>query len=259
MVRIGILGAGGRMGRALIAASASHEDLSIAALVDRPGTLVGGWLPPGAPPLGDDASAAARLCDVLIDFTAPTALAGNLAAAAEGGCAIVIGTTGLEPSHHAAIDEAAAGLAVLQSANTSLGVNLLAILVEQACSRLGDSWDVEIVELHHRQKADAPSGTALMLGQAAARGRGVDLEASAVRGRDGIIGPRSRGAIGLASLRGGTAAGDHLVLLAGDGERIELGHRAESRDIFANGALAAATWLAKQPAGRYTMRDMLGL
>jgi 4-hydroxy-tetrahydrodipicolinate reductase len=171
----------------------------------------------------------------------------------------VVGTTGLGPDHQAAIDAAARSVPVLQSANMSLGVNLLAHLVREAAGRLGEDWDVEIVEMHHRHKVDAPSGTALLLGQAAAEGRGVDLDGASDRGRDGITGAREPGRIGFASLRGGSVAGDHQAIFAADGERLELGHRAESREIFARGAIRAAVWLKDQPAGRYTMKDVLGL
>ncbi len=257
MIRIGILGAGGRMGQALLAAAAASPGLTLAGGIDRAGgdaigAVVGGIT------IGDDAAALAHICDVLIDFTVPAALAGNLAAARAAACAIVIGTTGLEPEHHTAIDAAAAAIAVVQAANTSLGIAVTAALVRRAAAALAD-WDIEIAELHHRMKVDAPSGTALALGQAAAAGRGVALADVAVRSRDGITGPRVDGSIGFASLRGGSAAGDHIVLFAGEGERIEIVHRAENRDIFARGALTAAAWVTGKPAGRYTMDDVLGL
>lgn len=253
MTRIGILGAAGRMGQAIAAALDGDDRATLAGGVDRAGGSVGGVA------IGDDPAALARNCDVLIDFSVPAALGGNLAAAVAAGRPIVIGTTGLETAHHAAIDEAARHIAVLQTGNTSLGVTLLAALVRDAAARLGDDWDIEIVETHHRHKIDAPSGTALLLGEAAAAGRGVSLADVSTRGRDGITGARTPGAIGFASLRGGSVAGDHMVVLAGDGERIELGHRAESRDIFARGAIRAACWLAGRPAGRYAMTDVLDL
>jgi 4-hydroxy-tetrahydrodipicolinate reductase len=245
MMRIGVTGAAGRMGRAIIEAAAA-AGVSVAGGVDRDGPVIGEHL---------DVAALASACDVLIDFSVPDALAGHRDAARAAGCALVIGTTGLGVEHHALIDAAARDIAVLQAANTSLGVNLLAGLVEQATARLGLDWDIEIVEMHHRHKLDAPSGTALLLGQAAAQGRGVDL-ATPDLDRNG---KREEGAIGFASLRGGSVAGDHMVVLAAEGERIELGHRAESRAIFARGALRAALWLAGKPAGRYDMRDVLGL
>jgi 4-hydroxy-tetrahydrodipicolinate reductase len=218
VLRIGLFGASGRMGRAIAEA------------------------------VGPDAEIVESGAEVFVDFSAPAALADNLGKALAGQRPIVIGTTGLTPDQHRLIDEAARRIPVLQAANTSLGVNLLAALVRQAAERLGTDWDIEIVEIHHRGKADAPSGTALLLGQAAAAGRGVDLEAVSDRGRDGF-----------AALRGGTVAGEHQVIFAGDGERLELGHRAESRAIFASGAIAAARWLKDQSPGRYTMADMLSL
>ncbi|MEY2882554.1 MAG: hypothetical protein RL490_278 [Pseudomonadota bacterium] len=262
-IRIGVLGAGGRMGQAIIAAVAADPRLALAGAVERAGhEAVGQALgPPFAPGLtiGSNPGPLAHAADVLIDFTAPTALAATLEAACDGKAALVIGTTGLEAQHHAMIDRAARYIAVLQAANTSLGVTLLARMVAQAARALGPDWDIEIAELHHRHKVDAPSGTALALGAAAAAGRGVDLAAVSDRGRDGITGARTPGHIGFAALRGGSAAGDHTVLFAGEGERIELTHRAENRDIFARGALKAAAWLAGRPAGRYTMDAVLGL
>lgn len=206
-----------------------------------------------------DVAGLASQSDVLVDFSAPGALETNLAAARAAGTPIVIGTTGLGEAHHALIDDAAKDIAVLQAANTSLGVNLLAHLVRDAAARLGPEWDIEIVEMHHRHKVDAPSGTALLLGDAAATGRETTLGEVAEEGRAGLDCARTEGAIGFASLRGGSVAGDHQVILAADGERIELGHRAESREIFARGAIKAARWLAEKPAGRYTMGDVLGL
>lgn len=258
-VKVGILGAGGRMGAALIAAVESAPALQLAGLAERAGhpavgTKVGARLIVCA-----NASAIAHGCDVLIDFTTPEALAGNLEAAAAAGCALIVGTTGLEPDHHAAIDRAARSIAVLQAANTSLGVTVMAALVERAAALLDSDWDIEIVELHHRHKRDAPSGTALALGVAAATGRSVELADVARHGRPRLGPARSAGEIGFASLRGGSAAGDHSVLFAGEGERLEISHHAEGRDLFARGAVRAAAWLAGKPAGRYTMAQVLGL
>lgn len=230
MTRIQLFGADGRMGRAIAEAASTRDDITIVA---------------EAP-------------DVFIDFTAPDALMQNLEAAKAANRPIVIGTTGLSPDQHAAVDNAATNIPVLYAANMSLGVNLLAHLVRQAAARLGPDWDVEIVEMHHRHKMDAPSGTALLLGAAVAEGRGVALEDVAERGRDGM-GARVPGKIGFAALRGGSVAGDHQVILAGDGERIELGHRAESRAVFAQGAIAAASWIEDRLPGRYDMIDVLGL
>jgi 4-hydroxy-tetrahydrodipicolinate reductase len=239
---IGIFGGAGRMGRA-IAGLVLEFGLRLAGTTD----------------IGDDPAQLAHEADVLVDFSAPAALEANLAAARASGTPIVIGTTGLAQAHHDLIDRAAAEIAILQTGNTSLGVTLLAALVREAAARLGPEWDIEIVEMHHREKVDAPSGTALLLGEAAAAGRGEDLASDSVVGRAGLTGRRTEGTIGFASLRGGTVAGDHQVVFAGDGERIELGHRAENRDIFARGAIRAALWLADKPAGRYTMAEVLGL
>jgi len=208
-----------------------------------------------------DASALAAASDVLVDFTAPDALKAHLDAAVAAGTPLLIGTTGLEPGHHAAIDAAAARIAIVQTANTSLGINLLRFLIEEAARRLGPEWDVEIVDTHHRHKRDSPSGTALLLGAAANAGRGAASDTELNRFDRMRKGPheREQGGIYYASLRGGSVAGDHLVVFAGDGERIELGHRAESREVFAQGAVKAALWLAGKPAGRYTMQDVLGI
>lgn len=242
MARIGVIGSEGRMGQALAAAIDS-----------------GGHDYSGGVDKGGDVAALAGASDALVDFSAPVALADNLAAAQDAGIAIVIGTTGLEAQHHALIDEAAQHIPVLQTGNTSLGVTLLAHLVEEAAARLGDDWDIEIVEMHHRMKVDAPSGTALLLGEAAAKGRGVDLKDVTDSGRDGHTGARKAGDIGFAALRGGTVAGDHSVMLAGNEERITLTHNAENRMIFARGAVKAADWLMGKDAGRYTMNDVLDL
>jgi len=193
--------------------------------------------------------------DVLIDFSAPSALAKSLERALAAKIPIVVGTTGLDPAADGQIAEAAKVIPVLRSANTSLGMALLAELVERAAKVLGAGWDIEIAEAHHRGKSDAPSGTALMLGQSAASGRGTKLDAE--RGRDGTGLSRGAGAIGFASLRGGTVAGDHDVMFLGPEERVILSHRAESRMIFARGALAAARFLAGKPAGLYSMRDVV--
>ena len=242
MARIGIIGSEGRMGQALVQAiaAAGHE---CAGGIDR----------------GGDAAGLADHSDALLDFSAPAALESNLHAAVGAGVPLLIGTTGLEERHQAAIDSAAQAIAVLQTGNTSLGVTLLAHLVREAAARLGPEWDVEVVEMHHRMKVDAPSGTALLLGEAAAAGRGIDLASHSERGRDGHTGARAAGAIGFASLRGGTVAGEHSVILAGEHERLTLSHSAENRKIFANGAVRGAAWLIGRPAGRYSMDQVLGL
>jgi 4-hydroxy-tetrahydrodipicolinate reductase len=238
MTKIGIFGSAGRMGQAIAAAAES-------AGCTHAGVDIGG-----------DAAALAKISDVIVDFSSPDALAAHLAAARHTKTPILIGTTGLDDTHQVMIDDAANDVAIIQAANTSLGINLLSALIEQATARLGEDWDIEVVEMHHRHKVDAPSGTALLLGQAAAKGRGKSLPELSRFDRDGL---RDVGSIGFASLRGGSVAGDHMVILASDGERIELGHRAEDRSIFARGAVKAALWLSSMPAGRYTMADVLGL
>jgi 4-hydroxy-tetrahydrodipicolinate reductase len=242
MARIGIIGSDGRMGRALqrAIADAGHE---CAGGVDQ----------------GGNTANLAEASEVLVDFSAPAALETNLHAAVGAGVPILVGTTGLEERHDAAIDSAAGAIAVLQTGNTSLGVTLLAHLVREAAARLGPDWDIEVLEMHHRDKVDAPSGTAVLLGEAAAEGRGIALSQHSERGRDGHCGPRAPGAIGFASLRGGTIAGEHSVILAGNHERLTLSHSAEDRMIFARGAVAAAEWLIGRPAGRYSMPEVLGL
>ena len=208
---------------------------------------------------GDDVGKLADVSDLLVDFSAPAALHSNLHAAIGAGIPIVVGTTGLERKHHDAIDQAAHAIPVLQTGNTSLGVTLLAHLVREAAQKLGNGWDIEILEMHHRRKVDAPSGTALLLGEAAAQGRGIDLAEQSERGRDGHTGARQEGAVGFASLRGGTVAGEHSVILAGEEERLTLSHSAENRSIFARGAVRAAEWMLAREAGRYTMEEVLGL
>lgn len=242
MVRIGIIGSAGRMGAALVEAIAAA-----------------GQTCSGGADKGDDVLALARASEVLVDFSAPAALEGNLDAAMVAGVPIVVGTTGLEERHHWLCDAAAESIAVLQTGNTSLGVTLLAHLVREAASRLGEDWDIEIAETHHRMKVDAPSGTALLLGEAAAQGRSIELSTNSARGRDGITGARKSGEIGFASLRGGSVAGDHTVHFFADDERISLTHLAENRRIFARGAVRAAQWLIGKPTGRYAMPEVLGL
>lgn len=242
MARIGIIGSAGRMGQALIdaIAAAGHD---LAGGVDK----------------GDDVARLAASSDVLVDFSSPHALEANLDAAVAAMVPILVGTTGLEERHHWLCDAAAETVAVLQTGNTSLGVTLLAHLVREAAARLGEDWDIEIAETHHRMKVDAPSGTALLLGEAAATGRGIDLPVHAVRGRDGMTGARESGDIGFAALRGGSAAGDHTVHFLGERERLSLSHLAEDRSIFARGAVRAAAWLIGKPAGRYGMAQVLDL
>jgi 4-hydroxy-tetrahydrodipicolinate reductase len=264
--RIGVVGCGGRMGRMLVAEIAGTEGCAVA----------GGAEPAGSPLLGrdlgelagigtlgptatDDAVALFRGADAVIDFTVPTATAFHARLAAETGTPLVIGTTGLDAGQSEAVREAARHAAIVWAPNMSLGVNLLLGLVEQAARALGEEWDIEIVEMHHRHKIDAPSGTALALGRAAAAGRAVDLDAVAQRARDGHTGPRRAGDIGFATLRGGDVVGEHAVIFAGAAERIEFAHKATGRQIFARGAVRAARWAAGKPPGLYGMKDVLGL
>lgn len=209
--------------------------------------------------IGGDPAPVIAQCDVAVDFSSPDGLATNLAAARGAGIPILIGTTGLEAEHFAAIEAAAKYIPVLQTGNTSLGVTLLAHLVREAAAKLGPDWDIEVLEMHHRMKVDAPSGTAKLLGEAAAAGRGIDLAENMDSGRHGHTGAREEGAIGFATLRGGTVAGEHSVIFAGSEERITLSHVAENRMIFARGAVRAAAWLIGRDAGRYNMEDVLGL
>jgi 4-hydroxy-tetrahydrodipicolinate reductase len=241
-LQFGVIGHKGRMGQALTAAIADAGHV-LCVGVDAGGSI--------APHAGQ--------CDVLIDFSAPDALAANLAAAQGAGKPIIIGTTGLEEAHFVSLAEAARAIPVLQSGNFSLGVTLMAHLVREAAARLGPEWDIEVLEMHHRMKVDAPSGTAKLLGEAAAAGRGITLADNMESGRHGMTGKRAEGAIGFATLRGGTVAGEHSVIFAGAEERLVLAHSAENRMIFARGAVHAAAWLVGKPAGRYTMNDVLGL
>lgn len=208
---------------------------------------------------GETARELAKGSDALVDFSAPSALAANCNAARAAGIPILIGTTGLGQEHHAAIDAAARNIPILQTGNTALGVTLLAHLVNEAAAKLGPDWDIEILEMHHRHKVDAPSGTALLLGEAAAAARGIDLAVQSESGRDGHTGARAEGAIGFAALRGGSVAGEHSVIFATEQERITLAHSAENRMIFARGAVRGANWLIGKSAGRYTMNDVLEL
>ena len=265
MIGIGIAGCGGRMGRALVAAVAASQEARLAGATARSaalqgqdaGTLAG--LDPLGAAIGEDAAALFAASDAVIDFTSPEATLHHAAIAARTGKALVIGTTGLTPADSDTIAAAAQHAPIVLAPNMSLGVNLLLGLVEQVARTLGPDFDIEILELHHRLKKDAPSGTALGLGQAAARGRGISLDEAAIRSRDGLTGARPEGAIGFATLRGGDVVGDHTVIFAGLGERLELSHKASDRNIYARGALRAALWAAQQPPGLYGMKDVLGL
>ncbi len=265
-MKIGIVGAAGRMGRMLIAEVLGVEGCQLAGGTEPPGSGVLGQdlgLLIGAAEqglsIGDDTGALFKASDAVVDFTHPDATARHAALSGETGVALIVGTTGLEAQHMEALGRAAAKAAVVQAANMSIGVNLLLGLTEQVASALGDDYDIEITEMHHRYKVDAPSGTALALGAAAAKGRGVNLEDVSDRGRDGEAGPRIAGDIGFSVIRGGDVAGDHTVIFAGPGERVELTHKAGSREIFARGAIRAALWTEGRAPGLYSMRDVLGL
>jgi 4-hydroxy-tetrahydrodipicolinate reductase len=265
-MRLIVAGAGGRMGRTLVKAIADTDGVTLAGAVDAPGSAV----------IGRDAGELAGLgangikvvadpapllghADGVIDFTIPAATIVLAEIVARRGLVHVIGTTGLSPENEKLIAVAAERSAIVKSGNMSLGVNLVEALVRRVAKVLDDEFDIEIVEMHHNKKIDAPSGTALMFGRAAAQGRGITLEQHSERGRDGHTGARERGAIGFASLRGGTVVGDHTVTFAGPAERIELTHRAEDRMIFARGAVKAALWARGRKPGLYAMADVLGL
>lgn len=265
-MRLVVTGAAGRMGRMLIGAIARTEGVVLAAALEHAASPALGQdagALAGVGPLGvavtEDALAAFVAADGVVDFSSPAATVNFVMLAAQARIAHVIGTTGLSPADLSAIEAASWHAPVVRSGNMSLGVNLLAALVRQAAAALGPAFDIEIVEMHHRLKVDAPSGTALLLGEAAADGLGVVLDEAAVRSRDGYTGIRAAGAIGFASLRGGTVVGDHRVVLAGDGERVELAHVAEDRGVFAAGALKAALWAWHRRPGLYSMADVLGL
>ncbi|WP_363348330.1 4-hydroxy-tetrahydrodipicolinate reductase [Methylocystis echinoides] len=265
-LRLVVVGAAGRMGRMLTQTIPDTLGVRLVAALEADGAASLGadsgaafGLQPTGVPVTSDVAAALSEADAVIDFSTPAATAAIATAAAKARVAHVIGTTGLTAEDLARIAEEARETVVVRSGNMSLGVNLLAGLVEKAARALGPAWDAEIVEMHHKLKVDAPSGTALLLGEAVARGRGIDLAEHSARGRDGVTGPRKPGDIGFAALRGGTVVGDHTVIFAGMGERIEFSHRAEDRGIFARGALAAALWTRGKAPGLYSMADVLGL
>lgn len=265
-MKIGIVGCAGRMGRMLLQEVLKTDGASLA----------GGTEPAGSPHVGrdvgllvgseevgalvtDDPAVLFAAADVVIDFTTPTATLAHAKLAAEHGTALIVGTTGISPAQEAEIREAGGKTAVVMAPNMSVGVNLLFALTQRVAATLGIDYDIEIVEMHHRHKVDAPSGTALGLGRAAAAGRGVALDDVAVWAREGFTGPREEGAIGFATLRGGDVVGDHTVVFAAEGERLELTHKASSRAVFAKGAVRAALWCDGRAPGFYTMFDVLGL
>jgi len=265
-MRLIIAGAGGRMGRTLVKAIADNKSFAlIGALEDARSPLIG-WdagtlagTPENGVKLTGEAAPLLEKADGIVDFTAPVATVGFAALAAKLGKVHIIGTTGLSVADEAKIKDAAKSAVIVKSGNMSLGVNLLAALTRRVAKTLDNAFDIEILEMHHNQKVDAPSGTALMLGRAAAEGRGIDLERHSARGRDGHTGVRKVGDIGFAALRGGSVVGEHSVIFAGPAERVELTHKAEDRMIFARGALHAAQWARTQKPGLYSMMDVLGL
>ena len=265
MLKIAVFGANGRMGRAVTRVVSASADAEIVGACTEPGhETVGqdvgelaGMGSLGVVVTADPAEALAN-ADVAIDFTLPAAVPGNLAACRESGCALVMGTTGLAAEHVAMISESSEEISILYGRNLSIGVNVFTELARQAASHLGDEWDVEITEAHHRYKLDAPSGTALQLGEAVADARGQNLEDVAVLGRTGQTGERPIGAIGINAIRGGNIVGDHTVAFISDTETVELTHHAVDRELFASGALKAARWLVSTSPGLYGMRDVLG-
>lgn len=261
MIRVCVVGPQGRMGRAVLALAAGRTDLRVTSALVRPGSSAGAEIAEMGPGViaTSDAGAALAAADVYIDFSTPQATADVAIAALSRGVAAVVGTTGLGDRAHAALEVLSKRAPVLWAPNFSPGVNLLLDLAERAARALGPEFDLEIVELHHRKKRDAPSGTALALGEALARGRAGAGELEQRPGRAGDTGPRAAGELGIAAVRGGDVIGEHTAYFLGDHERIELTHRAATRDVFAAGALRAAAWLAGKPAGRYRMRDALGL
>lgn len=265
-MRVVIAGAGGRMGRTLVKAVAESKGLVVSgALESADSALLGkdagelAGLGRSGVVLTSDADAALADADGVIDFTIPAASVALAQAAAKAGKVHVIGTTGFSPTDEDAIRAASAKAVIVKSGNMSLGVNLLAALVKRVAKTLDEEFDIEVLEMHHNRKIDAPSGTALLLGRAAAEGRGIDVAKRGVFAREGHTGARKAGDIGFATLRGGTVVGEHNVIFAGPAERIELGHRAEDRMIFARGALKAALWARAQKPGLYSMADVLGL
>jgi 4-hydroxy-tetrahydrodipicolinate reductase len=265
-MRLVVAGAGGRMGRTLVKAIADSKEFSLAgALEDARSPLIG-WdsgtlagLPENGVKLVGDVSTLLSKAEGIVDFTTPIATVGLASLAAKAGRIHIIGTTGLNAADEAKIKDAAKSAVIVKSGNMSLGVNLLAALTRRVARTLDKSFDIEILEMHHNQKVDAPSGTALLLGRAAADGRDIELDKQSVKSREGHTGARKAGDIGFATLRGGSVVGEHSVIFAGPAERLELSHKAEDRMIFARGALHAARWAQNQKPGLYSMMDVLGL
>jgi 4-hydroxy-tetrahydrodipicolinate reductase len=265
-MRIAVMGAAGRMGLELTRAIHAVEGCTLAGGTELPGSRALGkdlgelaGVGHMGVTVGDDPAVLIGKADAILDFTAPKASAAFAVLAAKAGIVHVIGTTGIGEAEEARIAEAAKGAVIVKAGNMSMGVNLLVAITRKVAAALDADFDIEVVEMHHKHKVDAPSGTALMLGEAAAEGRGVSLKDKSVRGRDGHTDARRRGDIGFASLRGGNVVGEHSVIFAGEGERIVLTHIASDRALFARGAVKAAMWGRGKPPGLYTMVDVLGV
>ncbi|MGC8602415.1 MAG: 4-hydroxy-tetrahydrodipicolinate reductase [Desulfomonilaceae bacterium] len=267
MIKVAVSGAAGRMGKRIIILTHEHPELKIVAAFDAPenpaigkdaGDIAG--IGPIGVTVSDDFKAAIDSCDVIVDFSAPDATIRNVKEAVKRHKALVIGTTGLSDKQKVAVKEAATKVPCLLAPNMSMGVNLLFSLVKQVASSLGDNYDIEIIEAHHNQKKDAPSGTAAKLAEIVANSLGRNLDEVGVYGRYGMVGARNPKEIGIMSVRAGDIVGEHTVMFCTNGERIELTHKAHSRDAFAKGAVQAAAWIVNKPVGRlYDMRDVLGL
>lgn len=266
-MRLTVMGAGGRMGQALIRAIHENNNAVLVGAIERDGAPKIGMDSGTLAGIGEndveittDLEAAIAKSDGIIDFTTPETSVKLAELCGSHDCAHIIGTTGCTAEEDAKIANSSSSAVIVKSGNMSMGINLLAVLVEKAAAALSaEDFDLEVLEMHHKHKVDAPSGTALLLGDAAAKGRNIDLSENSVRSRDGITGERETGTIGFATLRGGSVIGDHSVILAGNGEKIELSHSAQDRSLFANGALKAALWAKGKPNGLYSMRDVLGL
>jgi 4-hydroxy-tetrahydrodipicolinate reductase len=265
-MRLVVVGAAGRMGRTLVRIVAETPGMQLVGAIERPeapeigsdsGELAG--LGANGVALATDARGAFAEADGVLDFTTPSATVAFADLAAEAGLVHIIGTTGLAAADEGRIKQSATRARIVKSGNMSLGVNLLAVLVREAARALDADFDIEVLEMHHKHKVDAPSGTALLLGRAAAEGRGIELAPHSVRSRDGHTGARRRDDVGFATLRGGSVVGEHSVFFAGEGEVVELAHRATDRAIFARGAVKAALWARAQKPGLYSMTDVLGL
>ncbi|MER8549881.1 4-hydroxy-tetrahydrodipicolinate reductase [Mesorhizobium sp. M1169] len=265
-MRLVVVGAAGRMGRMLIRTIAESRDCVLSGAIERPGTAAIGQdagIVAGMPSCGvtvmDEPGPAFAEADGVLDFTTPEATLAFSSLAAQARIVHIVGTTGMESAHLSELERAARNAVIIQSGNMSLGVNILAALIRKVAATLDSEWDIEVLEMHHRMKIDAPSGAALLLGEAAAAGRQMGLPGQRVAARDGHTGARTVGTIGFAALRGGTVIGDHKVIFAGGGERLELSHIAEDRSLFAQGAIKAALWGRDCKPGLYSMADVLGL